>query len=310
MTDKSTRQLSRLITLRQLQIFVAVARYGGYTAAANALFLSQPTVSMQIKKLADAIGSPLFEHRGKALRPTRIGRKALEASRDILKRLDQLSQEINALNQEICGELNIAVVTTGKYFMPHLLGAFIHRYPAVQPKLLVTNREKVLQRLHEHEESLLIMGRAPEDLPVRSSAFLDNDLVVVAPADHPLSRQHSIPLRQLLEERLLLREPGSGTRLAMDRLFKEHQLEIEPYMELGSVEAIKQAVMAGLGISVMSTFNLRLELENNKVCILDVEGFPLQRHWYVVYDAHRQLSAVEKAFLDFIHHESHKVLNA
>ncbi len=309
MTRFSTDTLARTTTLRQLQILVAVARHGGYTRAAEALHLTQPTVSMQVKKLSEAIGMPLFEQSGKKLQLTPAGRKTLDASRDILNRLELLGGEISSLTGEVKGELRIAVVTTAKYFMPHLLGVFVQRYPDVEPRLMVTNREKVLERLEEAQDDLLIMGKVPNELDVRSTPFLDNDLVVIAPPGHRLAKKRAIPLKRLLEERILLREPGSGTRLAMDKLFAEHGLNLEPYMELGSIEAIKQAVMAGLGISVMSEHNLRLELDSGKICVLDVKGFPLRRHWFAVHASNRKLSLVAQTFLDFIRDEGSAILH-
>jgi len=309
MTRFSTDTLARTTTLRQLQILVAVARHGGYTRAAEALHLTQPTVSMQVKKLSEAIGMPLFEQSGKKLRLTPAGRKTLDASRDILNRLELLGGEISSLTGEVKGELRIAVVTTAKYFMPHLLGVFVQRYPDVDPRLIVTNREKILERLEEAQDDLLIMGKVPNELDVQSTPFLDNDLVVIAPPGHRLAKKRAIPLKRLLEERILLREPGSGTRLAMDKLFSEQRLVLEPYMELGSIEAIKQAVMAGLGISVMSEHNLRLELDSGKIRVLDVKGFPLRRHWFAVHASNRKLSLVAQTFLDFIRDEGSAILH-
>ncbi len=305
----SSDALARTTTLRQLQILVAVAHHGGYTRAAEVLHLTQPTVSMQIKKLSDHIGLPLFEQRGRKLQLTSAGKKTLDASRDILNRLELLGGEISSLTGEMKGELRIAVVTTAKYFMPHLLGAFIQRYPDVQPRLFVTNREKILQRLQENEDDLLIMGRAPKGLEVEAMPFLDNDLVVIAPPKHRLAKKRAIPLEQLLKERFLLRERGSGTRLATDELFSKWGLSLEPYMELGSIEAIKQAVMADLGISVMSQHNLRLELDGKKICMLNVKGFPLHRHWFAVHASDRKPSFVSQAFLDFIRDEGSAVLH-
>ncbi len=309
MNKFSANALARTTTLRQLQILLAVARHGGYTRAAEALHLTQPTVSMQVKKLSDNIGLPLFEQRGKKLQPTIAGIKTLAASQDILNRLELLGGEITSLTGEMKGELHIAVVTTAKYFMPHLLGVFVHRYPDVQPRLFVTNREKVLQRLQENQDDLLIMGKVPEELDVAATPFLDNDLVVIAPPGHHLANKRAIHLKQLLNERFLLRESGSGTRLAMDKLFSDHNLTLTPYMELGSIEAIKQAVMAGLGISVMSRYNLRLELDSSKMCILDVKGFPLRRHWFAVHASQQKLSLVSQTFLDFIRSEGSQILH-
>jgi len=293
-------RLARTTTLRQLQILLTVAQHGSYTRAAEALHLTQPTVSMQIRKLAENIGQTLFEHGSGGLTLTPAGSRVVTAAREILGRLETLENEINALANEVKGELRIGVVTTAKYFMPHMLGAFIQRYPEVTPRLTVTNRAMVLERLEQNLDDLLIMGRVPEELEVEAHPFLENDLVVIAPADHPLAGRRAIPLKRLLKERVLVREPGSGTRLAMDSLFEKHGLELEPYMELGSIEAIKQAVMAGMGISVMSRHNLRLELESGRLCILDIKGFPLRRHWFAVHSAGRELSLVARTFLDFI----------
>ena len=300
MNRNAADRLARTTTLRQLQILLAVARHGSYTRAAAALHLTQPTVSMQIRKLGDNIGMPLFDSGGKGLTLTPAGTRTVDAAREILARLEQLGADINALTGEVRGELRIGVVTTAKYFMPHLLGAFIQRYPEVTPRLTVTNRAKVLERLKENLDDLLIMGKVPRELEVEAHPFLDNDLVVIAPANHPLARHRAIPLKRLLKERMLQREPGSGTRLAMDDLFEKQGLKLEPYMELGSIEAIKQAVMAGLGISVMSQHNLRLELESGQLCILDVKGFPLRRHWFAVHPAQRKLSLAAQTFLEFL----------
>jgi len=300
MNINTSDRLARTTTLRQLQILLAVARHGSYTRAAESLHLTQPTVSMQIRKLSDHIGLPLFDSSGKGLVLTPAGSRTVDAAREILARLEQLGSDINALTGEVKGELRIGVVTTAKYFMPHLLGAFIQRYPEVTPRLTVTNRAKVLERLEENLDDLLIMGKVPEELEVEAHPFLDNDLVVIAPANHSLARRRAIPLKRLLMERMLQREPGSGTRLAMDDLFNKQGLKLEPYMELGSIEAIKQAVMAGLGISVMSQHNLRLELESGQLCILDVKGFPLRRHWFAVHPAQRKLSLVAQTFLEFL----------
>jgi DNA-binding transcriptional LysR family regulator len=283
-----------------MQIFEAVVRLGGYTRAAEELHLTQPTISMQIKKLNEAIGYPLLEQVGRHVHPTAAGLEVYEAARDILDRMVSLGESTTELGMVVKGPLRIAVITTAKYFMPHLLGAFIAQYPEVQPILKVTNRSRVLERLKSNEDDLLIMGQVPEDLDVIAQPFIDNELVVVANVNHPLTKHSSITLQQLQKERFLVRETGSGTRLAINRLFAEQNLVIKPYMELGSSEAIKQAVMAGLGISVLSRHNLRLELEHNHIAVLDVAGFPLFYRWYAVYLQGKKLSLVSRTFLEFL----------
>jgi len=309
MTYSASEKLIRHVSLRQLQIFEAVVRLGGYTRAAEALHLTQPTVSMQIKKLSDALGMPLLEQIGRKVYPTAAGRNVHAAAQDILGRMVELGEHAAEFEGSIKGPLSIAVITTAKYFMPHLLGHFVALHPEVTPHLTVTNRAKVLQRLKDNEDDLLIMGQAPEELPVVAHPFIDNELVVVAPPDHPLAAQRPVALERLLEERFLVREPGSGTRQTVDRLFAERGLEIRPYMELGSSEAIKQGVMAGLGLSVLSRHNIRLERAGEHIAELDVEGFPLVRRWYAVHRQGKRLSRAARSFLDFILDQGGEILS-
>lgn len=309
MSYSTAENLIRHVTLRQLQIFEAVVRLGGFTRAAKSLHLTQPTVSMQIKKLCDSIGQPLVEQIDRHIKPTAAGRDVYAAAQDILGRMVALGDSASELEGVVRGELRIAVITTAKYFMPHLLGAFIARHPRVHPRLTVTNRAKVLERIKSNQDDLVIMGQVPSDVVVQAHSFIDNELVVVAPPEHPLSGVRDITLEQLTQERFLVREPGSGTRQAVERLFAEQGLKIEPYMELGSIEAIKQGVMAGLGLSVLSRHNLRLELSGKHIVILDVEGFPLIRRWYAVHLQGKRLSLASSTFLDFILNESDGILS-
>lgn len=299
-SDSTVNNLIRRVTLRQLQIFEMVVRLGGYTRAADALHLTQPTVSMQIKKLSDALGSPLLEQVGRRVQPTQAGHDVYAAAQDILGRIQALSKSTTELEGIVKGPLYIAVITTAKYFMPHLLGAFIAQYPDVEPRLAVTNRSKVLERLKSNEDDLLIMGQVPQEIAVHASPFIDNELVVVAPLDHPLAGVRDITLEQLSQHRFLIREAGSGTRQAVDRLFSEQGITITPYMELGSSEAIKHGVMAGLGISVLSKHNLWFELAGGHIAVLDVKGFPLKRLWYATHLKGKQLSLVARTFLEFL----------
>ncbi|NOZ10560.1 MAG: LysR family transcriptional regulator [Gammaproteobacteria bacterium] len=290
----------RHVTLRQMQIFEAVVRLGGYTRAAEALHLSQPTISMQVKKLSETIGLPLLERVGSCPHTTAMGDEVYASAQNILSSMMALGESAATLDGVVKGPLRLAVITTAKYFMPHLLGEFISQYPEVKPILKVTNRSRVLERLKSNEDDLLIMGQVPVGLDVEAHPFVDNELVVVASTRHPLTQCSNITLEQLSKERFLVRESGSGTRLAVDRLFAEQGLEIQPYMDLGSSEAIKQAVMAGLGISVLSRHNLRLELAGNHIAVLDVAGFPLFYRWYAVHLKDKKLSLVSRTFLDFL----------
>lgn len=287
-------------TLRQLEVFEAIARLGSFTRAAEELFLTQPTVSMQIKKLSDAVGLPLFEQVGKKIYLTDAGRELLKTSREIFEsfaRFEMLVSDMKGLKQ---GMLRLAVVTTAKYFAPRLLGPFCQQYPGIDVSLKVSNRERILERLADNQDDLCILGQPPEEFDAVAEPFLENPLVVLAPINHPLVGQKKISLRRLTEEPFLLREPGSGTRMAVERLFDEQGLSLRVRMELGSNEAIKQAIVGGLGISVLSRHTLALDAPLGQLAILDVEGFPIQRHWYVAYPAGKQLTVVARTFLDYL----------
>lgn len=309
MKYSTAAMLIRHVTLRQLQIFEAVVRLGGYTRAAEELHLTQPTISMQTKKLSETIGPPLLEQVGRNVQPTTAGLDVYAAAQDILGRMVSLGNSATELEGVIKGPLRIAVISTAKYFMPHMLGAFIAQHPQVEPQLTVTNRAEVIEHLKSYKDELIIMGQVPQQLAVQAHPFIDNELLVVAPPDHPLSGVKNITLKQLSQQRFLVREPGSGTRQTVDRLFAEQGIKITPYMELGSSEAIKQGVMAGLGLSVLSRHNLRLELAGNHVAILEVEGFPLKRRWYAVHLKSKRLTMVAQTFLDFILAESDNIFS-
>lgn len=284
-------------SLRQLHIFEAVARHLSYTRAAEELHLTQPAVFAQVKQLEDSVGLPLLERIGKQLFLTVAGREVLAASRETVAAIERLEMRLADMQGLKKGKLRIAIVTTAKYLIPRLLGEFCTRYPGIEAALTVTNREKLLARLADNIDDLVVLGVPPEHLDVVATPIADNPLVVVARHDHPLAGKRRIPLRRIAEEPFLLREPGSGTRLAIERHFARHGLTPRVRMELGSNEAIKQAIAGGLGISVLSSHTLVLEGEQGPLQVLDVQGFPLMRQWYVAYPAGKHLSAVAEAFL-------------
>jgi DNA-binding transcriptional LysR family regulator len=300
----------RNVTLHQLRLFHSLGTHRSFTRVAEELHLTQPAVSIQIKRLEESVGLPLVEHMGKRLFLTDAGKELFEASRDVLERMRVLGEDMIGLEEGVRGPLNLAAITTSKYFMPHLLGVFLRDYPEVAPRLTITNQSRVVERLEGNLDDLVIMGTIPENMDVEAEFFLDNPLVVVAPPDHPLVGQPRIPLARIAEERFLSREPGSGTRQARTRLFAQHGLTASTYMELGSSEAIKQAVMAGLGISVLSHHNLRLELDSGLLAILDVEHFPLVRQWYAVHLKGKKLSNTTRRFLDFLLRDGARIWEA
>jgi DNA-binding transcriptional LysR family regulator len=292
--------LIRHATLRQLQVFEAIVRHGNFTRASEELFLTQPTVSTQVKKLADAMGLPLFEHVGRSLKPTQAALELYEACRDIFETLANLEMKIADIKGIKRGRLRLCVVTTAKYIAPELLGEFSQEHQGIEVSLKVTNRDRVLDRMQANEDDLYIMGQAPTDeLQVEAYAFAPNPLVIMAPRNHPLVGKKRIPLSTIAEQPLILREPGSGIRDATLRLFSNAGLRPKIRMELGSNEAIKHAIVGGLGLSILSLHTLTLEGSDGPVVVLDVEGFPIQRQWYMVHPKGKDLSLVARSFLDY-----------
>lgn len=291
------------LTLQQLRLFEAVARLRNITRAAEEVHLTQPAVSIQLKKMEEALGTPLLEQVGRRIHLTVAGQAVFDASRDVLQRLHELDLSLDELKDDVTGPVNLVVVSSAKYFLPYLLGHFLERYPRVKPQLVVTNRAKLLSKLAANEDDLYIMGQVPEGLPVEEYPFLENVLVVVARPDHPLADKQAIDLATIAKQRLIGREPGSGTRKAIEDLFRQNGLQVSPYLELGGADEIKHAVMAGLGIAVLPLHSLGLELAANKLVVLDVEQFPLRRGWFAVHRKGKKLSKAARLFLDYLQHE-------
>lgn len=290
----------RHVTLHQLRIFLAVARQGSFARAAEALHLSPPTLSLQVKQLADTVGQPLFEQLGKKIYLTAAGRTLADACADMERRMDQLSDDLAALQGVEKGSLKLAILTTVKYTVPKLLGGFCAAHPGIEVAMVVGNRENLLQRLAQNQDDLYIMGQPPEQMDVLSEAFGQNPLVLVAPPQHPLVGQATIAPTRLADEPFILREPGSGTRLTAERFFATHGVTLKNRLEVGSNEAIKQTVAGGLGLAVLSAHTVGPELALGELARLDVQGFPLVRHWHVVYPRGKRLSAAALAFKDWL----------
>jgi DNA-binding transcriptional LysR family regulator len=283
-----------------LQIFEAIAQHGSFTRAAEELFLTQPTVSQQMKQLTKAIGVPLYEQIGKRIYLTDAGKAVLEVGRDISQRFNDLEMTLANIKGLKQGNLKLAAITTAKYFVPRILGTFRQRYPGISISLQIANRQQILDRLADNLDDLYFIGQPPEDLEINLRHFLDNPLVVIAPRNHPLAQEKLISLERLAEEPLIMRESGSGTRMAVEGFFAENRLKMRVEMEIGSNEAIKQAIVGGLGLSILSRHSLALEGPQGPLVVLDVEGFPIQKHWYVIYPRSKQLSIVAQTFLDYL----------
>ncbi|HEY9669952.1 MAG TPA: LysR substrate-binding domain-containing protein [Waterburya sp.] len=294
-------------TLHQLKVFEAVARHNSFTRAAEELFLTQPTVSMQVKQLTKAVGMPLFDQVGKRLYLTQVGEELVKTCRRIFERLDEFEMTVADLKGLKQGRLRLGVITTAKYFVPRLLGPFCKRYPGIDVSLQVTNHEHILNRLSENLDDLYVMSQLPDTIDITYEPVLENPLVVLAPAAHPLAREKNISLEQIAAEPFIMREPGSGTRKAVQALFDEHKLALKVQLDLGSNEAIKQAIAGGLGISVLSLHTLALEGPQSQLSVLDVEHFPIERYWYAVYPNGKQLSIVARTFLDYLLSEGKEV---
>lgn len=286
----------RHATLHQLRIFGAVARHGSFARAAEALHLSPPTLSLQVKQLAGTVGQPLFEQLGKKIYLTAAGQALAEACQDVEQRLERLTQDLAALRGVEKGSLRVAILTTVKYTVPKLLGSFCVAHPGIEVAMQVGNRENLLQRLAGNQDDLYIMGQPPEHMDVVCEPFADNPLVLVAPPGHPLVGQTAIPPQRLAGEPFVVREPGSGTRLTSERFFASHAVHPSTRLEVSSHEAIKQTVAGGLGLAVVSASTVVAELALGELVQLDVQGFPLVRHWYVVYPRGKRLSAAAQAF--------------
>ena len=294
-------------TLHQLKVFQQVAELLNYSAAANKLGLTQPAVSIQIKQLENNLGLALFEKIGKKIFLTSAGHELNHFCVDIFSRIDHMDMKLSAMKGQLEGDFLLAAVTSAKYFTPHLLGAFHKLYPKISLHLEVVNRSQIIQLLKENEVDLVIMGLVPEDMRLKRYPIIDNPIVIIANPSHPLALQKNISCTELTKHEFVLRENGSGTRKAFEDFLHTHDIKLSPSMVLGSSETVKQAVIADLGISVLSRHSVTLELATKCLVELDVQGFPLMRSWYVVHHETKQLSPAAQAFIDFILYQKETV---
>jgi len=287
-------------TLRQLQVFESAARHLSFSRAAKELHLSQPGVSMQIKQLEDTVGQKLFEQMGKKLFLTEVGREVLRASQAIAQQLVDLEDTLNDMRGLKQGTLTVGVVSTVSYFAIRLISQFRQEHPEVRITLNVVNRETLLEQLANNEVDLSLMGQPPTGHDLKSTPFMENPLVVIAPFTHPLAKKKNIPLTRIAEEDFVARETGSGTRSATEAFFQSHGLILNAAMEMNKNEAIKQAVEAGLGLGVVSRHTVTLELAARRLTALDVEGFPIKRQWHLVHRQNKHFSQAAGAFAEFV----------
>ncbi|MBK9351369.1 MAG: LysR family transcriptional regulator [Sulfuritalea sp.] len=296
------------VTLRQLKIFEAVARHLSFSRAAEELHLTQPAVSMQVQSLEDQAGLPLTEQAGKKVRLTAAGEEVARQARRIAEQLREAGEALAALKGVEAGRLKIGVVSTAKYFAPSLLAEFRRRHPGVEVQLMVHNRGTIVRLLAENEIDLAIMGTPPGEFETVAREFADHPLVFIASPDSRLAQKRRIDPRQLAEETLLIREPGSGTRSALERFLVEHGVVAGKVMELGSNETIKQAVMAGLGISFISEHTIGLERSVGRLVRLNVNGTPVNRQWRLVHRTDKRLMPAATAFVEFMNAEGSRLI--
>jgi len=290
--------LARLGTLRQLEIFLHVAEAGSVSRAAETLNLTQPSVSIQVKKLSDVIGLPLYEVIGKKLKLTEAGRKVEEAGKEIFKAVGRLDNEINNLKGLQSGTLSISVVTTSKYFMPYVMAPFCELYPGVEVELNIGNRSNSMERLNKNLDDLYIFSKLPESLDIVSYPFLPNPIAVVASKKHELANKKKLRWDDIRDVRFIMREAGSDSLFSVNNYLKENNYKMTDVMTIQSNEAIKHAVMANMGISIISAYTLS-NADTDGIVQLDVEGFPLISQWEVVHMKEKKLSLVAQKFLDF-----------
>lgn len=290
----------RNYTLKQLQTFIEVARDQSVSKAAERLFVTQPAVSMQLRQLEDAFGIALVESAGRNIRLTIAGQAFLThaiAAMGQLKDLEAVMAEHVGMKK---GHIHLAVVSTAKYFVPMLLVRFSKLYPGVDVTLSIDNRENVLGMLARNEADLVVMGRAPKSLDCEAVPFATNPLGIVCAPDHALSRRKHLSFNTLADYGFVVREQGSGTRAAMERLFAQNDIALKVVMEMPSNETIKQAVMAGMGLSFLSLRTVRHELASGHIALVDVSGMPLVGSWYITHLRQKKLAPVAQAFKSFL----------
>ncbi len=299
---------SKIGTFRQLEILLTVYEQGSIKKASDALHLTQPTVSMQLKKLSQSIDAPLYDQVGKKLIFTQAGIIMANAARDTLERMHVLDGELSALRGLKTGTLKIAVVTTSKYFIPHLLGPFCQRYPDIEIEFNVGNRQTIINRLQAGHDDFYVFSHLPDNIPIDAIEFVNNPLVMVAAENHPLTKRNNIDLSELTEEPFLMRESGSGTRFAIERFLAASNVKMNIKMTIESNEAIRHCVMAGLGVSILSEHTLAFN-ESEGLAILDVKQLPILSKWFLVKVPSKTLSPIAKMFLNYLEIEGQDILN-
>jgi DNA-binding transcriptional LysR family regulator len=282
------------ITFRQLRLFLALAETGSVSAAAKVMHVTQPTASMQLREVTQAVGVPLYEVVSRRVYLTEAGQALARTARAIAGEWDAFEQSISGAKGLTSGRLKVAVVSTAKYFVPRLLGSFCKLHPQIDISLEVLNRDHVITRLRANQDDLYVMSMPPGDLPLEDQILMPNPLVVIAAAGHRLAARKRVTLAQLQGERFILREKGSGTRMATDAHLRQLGFTPSAVLELGSNEAIKESVEGQLGVSIVSRHALGPHWDG--LAILNVQGFPIQSQWHLVWPKGKRLSPIAEVF--------------
>ena len=284
------------VTFRQLRLFLALAETGSVSAAAKVMHVTQPTASMQLKEMSLSVGLALYEVVGKKIYLTAVGKELAVTARAVAQTWDAFEQNVDAAKGLSRGKLRVAVVSTAKYFMPHLIGSFCNKHPAIDVSLEILNRDGVVHRLRENLDDLYIMSMPPKDMDLGDEAFMPNPIVLIAANSDPLVKRTQVPLHELAQRRFIVREKGSGTRMAADQFFRKMKFRPDVRLELGSNEAVKESVAGGLGVGVVSRHALHGLKKENGVSVIDIEGFPVSSAWHIVHPASKKLSPLAMAF--------------
>ncbi|MCQ4312287.1 LysR family transcriptional regulator [Pseudomonas stutzeri] len=295
------------MTLRQLRVFRAVCDNHSYSRAAEEMALTQPAVSLQIRQLEELLGQPLFEYTGKKLYLTDAAEALKRTSEDIFGRLESLDMQLSTLQGSLQGQLKLAVESSAKYFVSHLFASFRELHPEVSLQLVVVNHAQAIQRLNANRDDLLLISQVPADMDLEFLPFLDNAIIAVAPPSHPLCQRQQLCLQDLTAWPLLIREPGSGTRRAAEQYCDQKRAHFPQTMELGSLEAQREGVLAGLGLALLPRHAVLRELESGALHELAVEELPLMRSWCLVHPRGKYLSPVAQTFFAFTRSERQRI---
>lgn len=295
-------QANRTPTIRQLQIFSALVETNSVSKTAERLFIAQPSVSIQLKKLSELLGVELYHQQGKKIVISEAGLAVYRAAQQVANNFENLVIELNAFNGLQAGTLRLCIVATAQNFIPKILGPFCRKYPNIDVELTIRNRKIVIDRAIDNQDDFYVLSHCPDNLPLNKMPLLDNDLVVIAPERHELTRKPKVSLNRVQHYPFILREKGSGTRRTIDNFCQQHNIKLHQRMMVESNDAIKHMVAEGLGLAILS----RHSVDNHPVkgvTMLNVENFPITSNWYLVHSKQRKLSLLAQTFKDYLQRE-------